>query len=174
MDYLKNANNYTHIGPKDKEYKKYQMLGFIENNLKELSYEEIEKYSFVQAKLFKWVTSIIEMRKENIIMRRDMKEKEREERDQAIEDHKEWKKKRDEAMKEAKTDFEAKQAEEAARIESARKAQAEGEGEQDNEPQEAPTFNEEEWFRIYDTENPEVVIPPEIIDDVDNDFGMIN
>lgn len=105
-------------------------------------------------------------------MRRETKEKEREERDQAIEDHKEWTKKREDAMKESKAEFEAKQAEEAARLESARKAGADGEGEEENGPEETPVFNEEEWFRIYDTENPEVVIPPEVIDDIDNDYEM--
>ena len=75
-------------------------------------------------------------------------------------------------MKEAKLEFETKQAEEEARKESARKSGAEGEGEQDVEPQEKPVFNEEEWFRIYDTENPEVIIPPEVIDDIDNDYEL--
>ena len=107
-------------------------------------------------------------------MRREIKEKEREERDQAIEDHKEWTKKREDAMKESKAEFEAKQAEEAARLENARKAGADGEGEEENVPEETPVFNEEEWFRIYDSETPEVIIPPEVIDDIDNDFGTDN
>ena len=66
---------YTHKGPKDKEYKKYQLLNFIEKNIKDLTSEEIEQYSFVQAKLFKWMSSLIEMRKDDIHKRREIKEK---------------------------------------------------------------------------------------------------
>ena len=163
---------YTHKGPKDKEYKKYQLLNFIEKNIKDLTTEDIEQYSFVQSKLHRWMTTLIEMRKEDIHKRKEIKEKEREERDQAIEDHKEWKRKREEEMKVAKAEFETKQAEEEARKESARKSGNEGEGEQDNEFQEKPVFNDEEWFRIYDSENPEVIIPHEVIDDIDNDYEM--
>ena len=33
-------------------------------------------------------------------------------------------------------------------------------------------FNEEEFYKHYDEENPEVVIPPDVIDDIDNDYDI--
>lgn len=166
--------SYTHVGPKDKEFKRYQLINFIEKNMKDVSVEDIEQYSFVQAKLYKWMTTLIEMRKDDINKRREIKEKEREEREQALEDHKEWKTKRDAAMQEAKTEFETKQAEEEANKDSARhESKAEGEGEAEHkEPEEKPVFDAEEFFRNYDQENPEVVIPPEVVDDIDNDYEI--
>lgn len=161
---------YTHIGPKNKEYKKYQLLNFIEKNIEGINIEDIENYSFVLSRLYKWLTNYIEMRKEDINKRREMKEKEREERDQAREDHKEWKVKREAAMEDARTEFETKQAEEeAAKLQE---EQPEGEDDGDKQPVEKPQFDEEEFYRNYDVENPEIFIPAEVVDDIDNDYEI--
>lgn len=168
--------NYTHIGPKDKEYKRYQLINFIEKNIDGIGMEDIEGYSYVLSRLYKWMTTYIEMRKEDINRRREIKEKEREERDQAIEDHREWKSKREAAMEDAKNEFETKLAEELAAKKAAKDDADKDEGEQDHDgdaAEETPTFDEEEFYRNYDNENAEVIIPPEIVDDVDNDYEFV-
>lgn len=171
-----NMGEYTHSGPKEKEFKKYQKINFIEKNIDGINIEDIEQYSFPLSRLFKWLTTKIEMRKDDIIRRKEIKEKEREERDQALEDHKEWKSKREAAMEDAKVEFEAKLAEEEAakqqQEEGADEPKPEGEQEQEPEEKEKPVFNEEEFYKHYDEENPEVVIPPDVIDDIDNDYDI--
>jgi hypothetical protein len=168
--------NYTHLGPKVKEYKRYQLLNFVEKNIEGINVEDIEQYSYVLSRLYKWMTTIIEMRKEDIQKRREIKEKEREEREQAIVDHKEWKENRQRAMEETQAEFEAKQfEEEASRTqETPDGEEAKDENGEEKLPEEKPKFNEEEYFRNYDVENPPVVIPDEIIDAIDNDFEIAN
>ena len=34
------------------------------------------------------------------------------------------------------------------------------------------TFSEEEWSKEYDTKNPLIEIPPEIVEDIDNDVWL--
>ena len=93
--------NYTPIGPKEDEYKKYQLINFIEKKCEEITMEDMEQYSWYLSKLYKWMTTMIEHRKEDIMKRREIKEKEREEREQALNDHKEREAKREEALAEA-------------------------------------------------------------------------
>lgn len=162
--------NYTHTGPKDKEYKKYQLLNFIEKNIDGVNVEDIEQYSFVLSRLYKWMTTNIEMRKEDIQKRREIKEKEREEREQAIADHKEWEENRNKAMEEARTEFEAKQAEEDAKTIEDPEDDKDENGE--DKPQERPKFDKEEFYRNYDAENPPTVIPEPVVDDIDNDYEI--
>jgi len=166
--------NYTHIGPKDKEYKRYQLINFIEKNIEGINIDDIEPYSYILSRLYKWVTNLIEMRKEDINKRRAIKEKEREVREQALEDHKEWKSKRETAMEDARTEFETKQAEEEAKkaAEEHEEGREEGQDGGIEEQEEKPVFNEEEFYRNYDAEFPEVIIPPEVKDDIDNDYEI--
>merc|ERR1739844_88396 len=50
---------------------------------------------------------------------------------------------------------------------------SEGEGDENEaEPPELPKFNEEEAAEKFDEENPEVLIPEEIVDDIDNDWAL--
>ena len=47
--------------------------------------------------------------------------------------------------------------------------------EKDQKPKEKPVmpvFNKEEHLTKWDEENPEIVIPPEVIDDKDNDWVL--
>jgi len=72
-DVFTKIQEYTPIGPKDSEYKKYQLINFIEKNISEISSEEIEQYSWHLSKFYKWMTFMIETRKEDIQTRRDNK-----------------------------------------------------------------------------------------------------
>ena len=63
--------------------------------------EDMEQYSWYLSKLYKWMTTMIEHRKEDIMKRREIKEKEREEREQALNEDKERQVKKEEAMAEA-------------------------------------------------------------------------
>ena len=171
---FENMKNYTHVGPKDKEFTRYQLINFIEKNIEGINIEDIEQYSYILSRLFKWVTTSIEMRKEDIMRRREIKEKEREEREQAIADHKEWEENRQKAFDEAKLAFEEKLAEEEAnKTQENPDEDPENPDDAEKEPEEKPVFNEEEFYQGYDSENPEIPIPLPIIDDIDNDYEVV-
>lgn len=166
---------YSPFGPKSSEYKRYQLINFIERNIEGINIEDIEQYSYILSRLFKWMTTSIEMRKDDIMKRREIKEKEKEEREQAINDYKEWEENRTKAMEEAKVAFEEKLAEDEANKtqEVDEENKEEGQDGTEKEPEEKPVFNEKEFFEKYDEETPEVVIPPEVVDDIDNDFEIV-
>lgn len=62
-----------------------------------------------------------------------------------------------------------------AKIEAEREAreakEEDGEGEA-NEEEADPEFDEEEFKLRFDDENPPIEEPPEVIDDLDNDFNI--
>ena len=52
--------------------------------------------------------------------------------------------------------------------------EVEGEDEQVESPNKArKEFSEEEFLRKWDEDNAKVEIPPEVVDDIDNDFDII-
>jgi hypothetical protein len=86
--------SYSPVGPKPENYKRYWLLNFIEKNIEDIEMETVESYSFALAKLYKWLKIALEVRKEDIMRRREIKKKEREEREQALEAEKERQDKR--------------------------------------------------------------------------------
>lgn len=86
-DLYEKLMTYTPVGPKEGEYKRYQLLNFVEKNIEGYTLEEMEQYSWYLSKLFKWVTTMVEHRKEDILKRREIKEKLKEERQQAETEH---------------------------------------------------------------------------------------
>lgn len=170
---FENMKKYTPLGSKDGEYKRYQLINFIEKNISEITIEEIEQYSFVLSRLFRWLTTTIEMRKDDINRRKDIKTKEREEREQAQNDHKDWQETREKAMQEAKQAFEDKLAEEEANKTQEVDEENKDEEKQTEQQEEKPVFDEKGFYETYDAENSEPKIPDEVVDDIDNDFEVI-
>lgn len=80
--------------------------------------------------------------------------------------------KREEALAAAKERFEADN--EAERAEEAKRGSPEvaEANEDDEEEDDGPEFDVEEFDAKFDDENPPIEIPPEVIDDVDNDFNI--
>ncbi|CAI2360915.1 unnamed protein product [Moneuplotes crassus] len=170
---FENMKKYTHVGPKDAEFKRYQLINFIEKNIDGITIEDIEQYSYVLSRLFKWLTTSIDMRKDDIIKRKEIKEKEKEEREQAIADHKEWQENREKAMEEAKKEFEDKLAEEEAnKTQEAQEENKDDDNQDEKPPEEKPVFDEKKFFETYDAETPEVKIPEVVVDDIDNDYEV--
>lgn len=90
-------------------------------------------------------------------------------------------------MEEAREEFEtrvaaeaeerkaAKEAEQAAKEAAEGEGEGEGEGEKEGEQEEEeklPEFDEKEFVEDFDEENPPIVVPPEVIDDIDNDWEV--
>mmetsp|Transcript_14809 Transcript_14809/g.10708 ORF Transcript_14809/g.10708 Transcript_14809/m.10708 type:complete len:176 (-) Transcript_14809:30-557(-) len=164
--------SYNPIGPKEEHFKVYQRLKFLEKNLEVYSQGEsdgaaIEEYSQVLFKLYKWVQMAMEVRKADVQRRREYKRKLKEERLMRIEEDKERSRMRAVELENAIAAFEAEL-----------EAEDEGmeEGEESYSPnkkhKEKPKFDEEEFLRKWDEENAEIVIPDEIVDDIDNDYDI--
>jgi hypothetical protein len=83
-DLFKKFLDYTPLGPKTGSYKKYQLINFIEKNINGIEEDQIESYSVVMMKLFKWLKMLIKVRKEDIMQRRAVKKAQRAARQEAI------------------------------------------------------------------------------------------
>ncbi len=145
-DLFEKIKSYTPVGPKDGDYKKYQIINFLETNCGEIEIDQMEQYSFYLSKLYKWMLTMIEHRKEDILKRREIKEKLREEREQLETEYKEREDLKAVKKTEAIEEFEAKVDEEMAarKAEKEAKKAAEGEGEGEGEGAEGDQEGEDE------------------------------
>lgn len=105
--------------------------------------EEVFNYNIGLGAALKVAKRMLEHRKVNVEMRRAEKEKEKEKRNALVEEN--------DKIKEEK-----KQA-----LEKHRATLSESE---------LDLFKQEEWEAKYDEENPLRELPPDVVDDIDNDF----
>ena len=182
-DYMK----YSPLGPKPGAPPRYSLINNLEKMIEDYNnIEEIEKYSIVLSLILKWLKDTINVRKQNILMRKQLRETLKAERKQAIENEEERKKKRDEelaaAIEEAKANWKPESEE--------KEAGDEEEKEEDDlftfmedvpeikkeelkeEKKEEFTFDNEEFIRNYDEQNPEIEIPEEVKDELDDDYEL--
>ena len=99
-------NEYWPLGPKEKEHKEYQKLKFIQSNINEINEDDVDEYSMVLGKIFRWLMMALELRIEDVSNRKKGKEKEREFRQDAIEREVERKERYEAALVEEKEAFE--------------------------------------------------------------------
>jgi len=68
------------FGAKEDEYKEYQKLLFVRENLEGMgaNEEQVSEYSFALGKLYAWITHALELRINDVVARRNQKSKERE------------------------------------------------------------------------------------------------
>ncbi len=69
------------MGPKNKEYSGYKTLNFIERNVEGINPEDVDAYNLTLGKLFKWLMLAIRTRKDDIVRRKALKRKAREDRE---------------------------------------------------------------------------------------------
>jgi len=81
-EFFHRIGEYNPFGPKEEQFKLYQKLRFLRKTLKknEQEIEKIEEYSIPLSKLFKWMLYSIELRGQDVIHRRELKNKLKEER----------------------------------------------------------------------------------------------
>lgn len=157
-------NQYWPIGPKEEEFKEYQKLKFIQSNVEAINEEDVDEYSMSLGKLYRWLLMALELRIEDVTNRKRAKDKEREFRADAIEREAERMERYETALAEEKEAYESK-------IEAERAAREEQEDAEDEEADEAD-FDEENFKNNFDDENPPIDQPPEVVDDIDNDFNV--
>ena len=119
------------------------------------------------------MTLAIEARKKDIISRLHESKQKREDREQKIEEDKQRTEDRKAATDEAREKWEGENAAAIAKFDDYQAAIDAGNPPDLDEGEEAPTkpvFDEKFFLYNWDEEHQAIVIPPEVIDDVDNDW----
>lgn len=63
-------SEYWPFGPKEETYKEYQKLKFIQDNLDGIADDVVDEYSAALGKLLRWVRLAIDVRVEDMKVRR--------------------------------------------------------------------------------------------------------
>ena len=103
-DFFKRLGDYNPFGAKDLDFKAYQKLKFIKQNIARIEQiqDKLEEYSIPLARLFKWLLLSVDYRQMDVLSRRDMKQKLKEDRKLAEEAFAERERLRGEALEAAK------------------------------------------------------------------------
>ena len=103
-EFFKRIGEYNPFGPKEEQSTLYQKLKFLKKTFKkhEQEIEKIEEYSIPLSKLFKWMLYSIELRAQDVVHRRELKNKFKEERKVAEEAANERERNRREACEHAR------------------------------------------------------------------------
>lgn len=103
-DFFRRIGDFTPFGAKNDSFKAYQKLKFCRKNIKrfEEKPELVEEYSLPLAKLFKWILVSLDMRSADVTIRRELKEKQKKERQAAEDAFAERERLRNEATENAK------------------------------------------------------------------------
>lgn len=124
----------------------------------------MEEYSLVLRKILDWIRLALEIRIDDVKARRDQVEFIKFDRETAIRQEKERNQRYDEDLKEAKSAFEEKAAEEAEKEKN--------ESGDEKEPAEPAKFDEEEFKKNFDEQNPEVPQIDAPAEEIDRDFDL--
>lgn len=79
-DFFKRLGTYNPFGPKEGEFKEYQRLNFLKKNISYYEPEQVDEYSIALGKLFRWLQAALDLREEDVMIRRDQIQKLKEER----------------------------------------------------------------------------------------------
>lgn len=123
IDIFKMIADYQFEGPKDNEFKLYEKLVFLQNNIDEIRSEDVADYSQGLAQLLLWLRSAIELRITDVCTRRRSKRAAKALREDAIESEEARIEKRNTYVEEKKEDFDKRMEDEKqARIQLAKDA----------------------------------------------------
>jgi regulator of protease activity HflC (stomatin/prohibitin superfamily) len=141
-------------------------LKFLQKNLDALNEDAIDEYSVPLGKLYRWVVMALDIRIEDIRRRKEEKANLKSEREEAQSKAQEREDKKNEELEAAKQAFEDK-----INAELEKQADEDQDGDGDEaQVKERPEFDEAEFLKTFNEANPEIVIPDEVEDDIDNDY----
>ena len=166
-DFFKRLGEFNPFGAKETAFKAYQKLKFLKRHIKkhEQSPEAVDEYSIALGRLFKWILLSIEIRVADVQARREHKLKLKDERKIAEEAFAERERIRNEALDAAKIDHENKEQERIDGLDAEVGAE---------DPRRKPReFDEKSFLRKWDAENAKVEVPPAVVDDIDNDYDIV-
>lgn len=183
---LQNAMvDYQVLGAKDGEFKAYQTINYCEKLIAETQQEDVDAYSSAFGRVFRWLSTAISLRKQDIIRRKAATRRARENREAKIKAAEERAINREKYLEEALEKFNEdnreqidafKAWEEEERIKAEQEYGEELDDEEEDaenkEPPVMPEFNQAEMEEKFDDEFNEIVIPEEVIDEIDNDWDL--
>lgn len=175
-DLFKAIGTYTPFGPKQHEFEEYQKLQFIQSNLDRIPLPEVDGFSLALGKLYRWLSTTIDLRIEDVQFRRAEREKLRALREGALAKEAERQVRRENRLAEEMEKWEQAREDELAALEAAEDAAEKKEGEEavtQAEPKPDAEFDMEAFDEQFDDEDPPVDIPDEVVDDIDNDFNVV-
>jgi hypothetical protein len=85
-DLLNRVNEYVILGKKEDNFLGYQTLNYVDKITGEITPEEVDSYHPAFARLFKWLHAAVALRKQDIIRRKAIAKRDREHRDQRIDE----------------------------------------------------------------------------------------
>ena len=110
---------YAPAGQREGEFKPYQKISFLRNNIADLDEEKVESHCLVMGKVLRWIQMALEIRCDDVVNRRDTVEYIKQDREQSMRAEAERLKKFDTELAEKKQIFEEAQAEAAKEAEEA-------------------------------------------------------
>ena len=167
---------YNPLGPKNGKFPKYRTLNAIEKNLEEVKEDQVATYSLAYSQLLRWVQDCIKVRKQDIAVRKAKRQAARENRENKTKEKEEWEKKRAEelknALEEAKAAWVAEKQKEREQLQAEQDELDNLEGLPDAQP--LPEFKPDEAALMaeWDEKNPPIEIPPEVLEEQDNDLEI--
>ncbi len=93
------------MGPKEGEFKKYQTINYIDTLIAGIDPVLVEEFNYTASRFHRWLLLAIESRKLDIIRRKALIQKERDERDSKIKAKEDRQKKRDLELEEMRVKF---------------------------------------------------------------------
>ncbi|KAL4455834.1 hypothetical protein ABPG74_003244 [Tetrahymena malaccensis] len=138
--FINKVIEYNHQGPKPNKVKPYALVNRITAKLEKYDRTQVEEYNIGYARLFKWLQDTCRLRKTDIEIRR-----------QHYED-------RVEEIKKKESELEAWETDKANKLAEAKETAEDPEN-----------FNDEEWEKTYEEENPRPIVPEAVEADVDED-----
>lgn len=162
---------YVIFGPKN-EVKEYQKINFILKNLEDYKLEDVESYSLLFGQIIKYIKITCQLRRADVIKRKLLNNKLKEERAKATEEENERLNERAVYLEEEINRIKAE------RAEKLKAKEGEGEGEEDEEAEgeghkaQEEEINEAEILAKFDTEHAPIHIPPEVPEEIDADVEL--
>lgn len=172
-------------GAKDSEFKAYHTINYCERLIQDIQQEDVDNYSSAFGKIFKWLSTAVALRKQDIIRRKALTRKARENREAKIKASEERAVNRETYLNDACEKFKEdnrdqieayEKWEEEERIKASQEYGEELDDEEEDaenkEPPVMPEFNKAEMEEKFDDEFNEIEIPDEVVDDIDNDWVL--
>jgi hypothetical protein len=173
------------ITEKSGDYKAYQTLNFCEKVLSNYSEDDLSNYNNGILKLFRWLKTAVESRKSYITRTKALIKRAKENRATLSQQAEDRAKNRENFLTESLEKFNEEHKDELAAYAAyeamlEKKANDEygdeqgsnEEQEEEKEPPIKPEFSEKEVLARFDEDNPEIVIPPEVLDQAHNDWAL--
>ena len=89
-EFFDKIDAYVCIGAKSEQVKPYAKINYLNDKLRDIKQRDVEKYNMGFGRVFNWFKTALNVRVQDIKLRKAKRRKKREERTELIQMHKEW------------------------------------------------------------------------------------